>query len=104
MLGFHHLAAKNSLSLARRYLEFFARSTSTIVRREGPTTRTRLGANMVMYPGEVETQRSDVGAEEVLETRAELHEVKQVAESFLLAETALRRLDVIVYLGRDKQI
>ena len=30
--------------------------------------------------GEIETQRSDVGAEEVLETRAGLHEVKQVTE------------------------
>ena len=35
----------------RRYLEFFARSTSTIIRHEGPTTRIRLDA----VPGEVET-------------------------------------------------
>ena len=55
---------------------------------------------------EVEMLGSEVGAEEILETRAGLHEVEEVSEGLWLAEVepTLIRPDVIVYFERDEVI
>ena len=51
-------------------------------------------------------QRSNVGAEEVFETRAGLHEVEVVAEDLRLAKIQIELVcpDVTVHLERDEQI
>jgi len=56
--------------------------------------------------GEVEAGWSEIGAEEVLETGAGLHEVEEVAEGLGLAEVQFRlvRKDVVVHLERDEVI
>ncbi len=54
----------------------------------------------------VEAHGSEVGTEEILETRAGLHEVEQITEGLRLAEVELTLVcpDVIVHLERDEQI
>ena len=56
--------------------------------------------------GEVDTGRGEIGAEEVLEARAGLHEVEEVAEGLGLAEVQFRlvRKDVVVHLERDEVV
>ena len=91
-----------------RHLKFF------VLRPFDIDDRPTRGANDTHAPrskrdavrSEVETRWSEVGEEEVLETRAGLHEVEEVAEGLRLAEMELGfvRPDVIVDLERDEQI
>ena len=55
---------------------------------------------------EIETDGSEVGAEEILETCAGLHEVEEVSEGLWLAEVELRLIcpNVIVYFECDEEI
>jgi hypothetical protein len=52
------------------------------------------------------SHNNEIGAEEVLETRAGLHQVEQVQEGLWLEEMELGLVhpDVIVHLERDEQI
>jgi len=56
--------------------------------------------------GEIDAGGGKVGAEEVLETSAGLHEVEEVTEGLRLPEMQLRliRKDVVVHLECDEQI
>src|SRR6266576_5806711 len=91
-----------------RHLEFFVLGPFDIDDR--PTRRTDdAGApwsECDAVCSEVETYGSEVGAEEILETRAGLHEVEEVPEGLWLAEVELRLIcpDVIVHFEGDEVI
>lgn len=91
-----------------RYLEFFVLGPFDIDDR--PTRRTDdTDAPWSERDGvgtEVKTHGSEVGEEEVLETGAGLHEVKEVSEGLWLAEVELTliRPDIIVHFECDEMI
>jgi hypothetical protein len=89
-----------------RHLEFFVLGPFDIddrpTRRANDADAPRSERDAVC--SEVETHGTEVGKEEILETRARLHEVEEVSKGLWLAEMELTliRPDVIVHFERDE--